>query len=126
MELSREVKAGIKPAFWGAALGAIALAITGFTWGGWVTGGSAEKLAKDRADTAVVAVLSPICVDKFRQAAAAPANLAEMKKIGYSWEQAKFVEKGGWATTVGNTEPNSAVAKACAEVLTSQKSVDLH
>jgi alpha/beta superfamily hydrolase len=126
MRLSDEITAGMKPAFWGAAAGAIALAIMGFTWGGWVTGGNAQKLAKNYAETAVVAALLPICIDKFRHAAAAPAKLAEMKQIGYSWEQAKFVENGGWATTAGSTEPNSAVAKACAEALTSQKAADLH
>jgi len=31
-----------KPALWGAACGAIALAIVGFSWGGWVTGKKAE------------------------------------------------------------------------------------
>ena len=34
-----------KPALWGAAGGAVAAAIIGFTWGGWVTGGKAETSA---------------------------------------------------------------------------------
>lgn len=125
MEISKETKAAVPPALWGAAAGAIALAIVGFNWGGWVTGGSAETLAKSRAATAVVAALTPICVDKFRQAADASANLAEMKKAAYVWDQSKFVEKGGWATMPGSTEPNSAVARACAESLGSEKAVDL-
>ena len=82
MEIPKETKAAVKPALWGAAAGAIALAIVGFNWGGWVTGGTAETIAKNRAATAVVAVLAPICVEKFRQAAGASANLAEMKKAG--------------------------------------------
>ena len=125
MEISKETKAAVPPALWGAAAGAIALAIVGFNWGGWVTGGSAETLAKSRAATAVVAALTPICVDKFRQAADASANLAEMKKAAYVWDQSKFVEKGGWATMPGSTEPNSAVARACAESLGSEKAVAL-
>jgi hypothetical protein len=125
MEISRETKAAVKPALWGAAAGAVALAIVGFSWGGWVTGGTAETLAKNSAATAVVAALTPICVEKFRQAADASANLAEMKKATYSWEQGRFVEKGGWATMPGSTEPNSAVARACAETLGSEKAVDL-
>jgi len=84
-----------------------------------MTGGGAETLATNRAATAVVVALTPVCVDRFRQAADASANLAEMKKATYSWDQSKFVEKGGWA------EPNSAVAKACAETLGSKKAVDL-
>jgi len=125
MEISRETKAAVRPALWGALAGAIALAIVGFSWGGWVTGGTAETLAKNSAATAVVAALTPICVEKFRQAADASANLVEMKKATYAWDQSKFVEKGGWATMPGSTEPNSAVAKACAESLGSNKAVEL-
>ncbi|MFK4490271.1 hypothetical protein [Bradyrhizobium sp. USDA 336] len=125
MEISKETKAAVRPALWGALAGAIALAIVGFSWGGWVTGGTAETLAKNSAATAVVAALTPICVEKFRQAADASANLVEMKKATYSWDQSKFVEKGGWATMPGSTEPNSAVARACAESLGSNKAVEL-
>ena len=125
MEISRETKAAMRPALWGAVAGAIALAIVGFNWGGWVTGGTAETLAKNSAAMAVVAALTPICVEKFRQAADASANLVEMKKATYAWDQSKFVEKGGWATMPGSAEPNSAVAKACAESLGSNKAVEL-
>jgi hypothetical protein len=125
MEVSREIRAAVKPALWGAAAGAVALAIVGFGWGGWVTGGTAETLAKNSAATAVIAALTPICVEKFQQAADASANLAEMKKAAYAWDQSKFVEKGGWATMPGSTEPNSAVAKACAESLGRGKAADL-
>jgi hypothetical protein len=125
MEMSRETRAAVKPALWGAAGGAIALAIVGFTWGGWVTGGNAQQLAKSQAETAVVAALLPVCVEKFRQEAGAPANLAEMKKINYAWEQGRFIEKGGWATAPGSTEPNAAVARACAETLGSDKAAEL-
>jgi hypothetical protein len=124
MEISRETRAAVTPALWGAAGGAIALAIVGFTWGGWVTGGNAEKLAKSQVETAVVAALSPVCVEKFRQEAGAAENLAEMKKVR-AWEQSRFIEKGGWATASGGTEPHSAVARACAEALGSDKAADL-
>ena len=90
-----------------------------------MTAGAAETLAMNRAATAVVLALTPICIDRFRQAADATANLAEMKKATYAWDQSKFVEKGGWATMPGSTEPNSAVAKACAESLGSNKAVEL-
>ena len=39
----------LKPALYGAAAGAGALAIIGFTWGGWVTGGTAKEMATDYA-----------------------------------------------------------------------------
>ena len=57
-----------KPALWGVAGGAAALAVIGFTWGGWVTGGGAETTAVQRANAAVAEALAPICVDKFQHA----------------------------------------------------------
>src|ERR1700752_662342 len=123
MDVSQETKAAVRPALWGAAAGAIALTIVGFSWGGWVTGGAAETIATNRAETAVVTALTPTGVDKFRQAADASANLAEMKKTTYSWDQAKFVEKGGWATMPGSAYPNSAVARACADSLGGAKAL---
>ncbi len=108
-----------KPALLGAAGGAIALAIIGFNWGGWVTGGAAEKSAQERVGTALVGALAPICADKFQRASDAGANLVALKKVE-SWNQGEFVEKGGWATVVGENPPDrlSAVAKACAVLLT--------
>src|SRR5216683_6875027 len=90
-----QVPSETKPALWGAAGGAIALAIVGFTWGGWMTTSTANKLADHRADSAVVAILTPICVDKFQQNGDATANLIALKKISSTWEQGNFVEKGG-------------------------------
>jgi hypothetical protein len=111
----------LKPASWGAAGGAIALAIVGFTWGGWVTGGTAELKAKQRAEQAVVTALAPVCADKFRQQADAGANLVALQKVN-SWQQGSFIEKGGWATMPGSTSPDSAVARACADMLGQTKS----
>ena len=36
----------LKPACWGAVIGAIALAVIGFSWGGWVTGATADEKPK--------------------------------------------------------------------------------
>jgi hypothetical protein len=63
----------VKSALWGAIGGAVALAIIGFSWGGWVTGGSAERTAKTRSEAAVVTALAPIC--KVPDAAAQQAIL---------------------------------------------------
>jgi hypothetical protein len=107
-----------KPAIWGVVGGAIALAIVGFTWGGWVTGGTAESSATQRANSAVVAALAPVCADKFKNTADAAANLTALKKIE-SWQQGDYVEKGGWAILPGSNPPAqvTAVAKACAILL---------
>jgi hypothetical protein len=107
-----------KPALWGVAGGAVALAIVGFNWGGWVTGSKSESAAVERVNAAVVGVLAPVCVDRFNLASGASDNLAALKKIE-SWSQGEFIEKGGWATVPGSNPPAqvSAVARACAVLL---------
>ena len=107
-----------KPALWGIAGGAVALAIAGFSWGGWTTSAKAESTARAQADTAVVSALAPVCVDKFQHTGDAAANLAALRRIENS-SQGDFVEKGGWAAVPGNnsSERVSAVARACAALL---------
>ena len=105
-----------RPFIWGVAAGAIALAILGFTWGGWVTGGAAEQMAKNEANIAVVKVLAPICVDKFQQQPDAATVLTKLRATS-SYQQAAFVADGGWATLPGSDKPHSGTAKACADLL---------
>ena len=107
-----------KPALWGFACGAVAVAIVGFSWGGWVTGGKAESSASTRADAAVVAALAPVCVANFQRAADVGVKLAELKKAD-SWSRGEFIEKGGWARFSDSKSPErvTSVARACAELL---------
>lgn len=106
-----------KPFLWGAAAGALALAVIGFAWGGWVTGATADKLAGARADAAIVSTLTPICVAQFQKSPKVQASLAALKETK-DWEKAEYVTKGGWATMPGGSaEPNRDVASACAEAL---------
>jgi hypothetical protein len=109
----------------GAAAGAVLAMVVGFNWGGWSLGSTVEKVAKERADIAVVAALAPICVDQFRQATNASANLTELDKISYAYDRGTFVESGGWAIMPGSEKADSAVAKACAETLGGLKAADL-
>ncbi len=105
----------------GAAIGAVATLIVGFSsWGGWVTGGTARDMVQRSSTAAVVAALSPICVDKFQHSAEAAVNLVELKKTS-TYQQSTFIEKGGWATLPGSATANSSVAQACADMLGSLK-----
>ncbi len=105
----------------GAAVGAVATIFVGFSWGGWVLGSTAHRLAADQANTAVVAVLTPICVEKFLQNSDAQANLAALREISSNWQQGQYVEKGGWATRPGATSSDYELAKACAAKLIEAK-----
>ena len=101
----------------GMAIGAVASMVIGFSWGGWMTGGSAVKLADEQAGTAVVAALTPICVEKFLHSNDAKANLAVLQKISSNWEQGDYLQKGGWATRPGATSSDYQLARACADKL---------
>ena len=106
----------LKPGIWGAVIGAAAISVVGFSSLGWTLGSTAERMAKERAQTAVVDVLAPICVEKFQHQTDAATKLIEFKKVS-SWDRRSFIEKGGWATMAGTDAPNSAVVSACAERL---------
>jgi len=106
----------IMPALFGAAGGAIILAIIGFAWGGWVTGGTAQKMAEEMAEDAVVGRLAPICVEQFNQDSEKDQKLKELKEED-SWMRDDYVEEQGWATMPGEKEADSKVAGKCAELL---------
>jgi hypothetical protein len=124
MNTSKTTLATLKTTLMGAAAGALVLAILGFTWGGWVTGGTAAKIANQRASAAVVLALAPICVDNFRRQPDAGTQLVSLQKLS-SYEQAGFVQKGGWASSLGSKEDNSALARACAESIGKLTAADL-
>src|SRR6187200_2466990 len=104
----------------GAFAGFLATVVIGFGWGGWTLASTASETAAKSAAAAVVAVLAPMCADKFRQGAEASANMAELKKVS-SWMQDSYIEKGGWATFPGNASPDRSVAQACANLLTAMQ-----
>ena len=111
------ISPNVKPALWGAAGGAVALAILGFTWGGWVTNSSATSLAQDYANTEIAKVLAPICYLQFNQQPDAVAKMAELKGLTGSYQQATYVEKTGAAMMPGSDKTLRGVSQACAELL---------
>ena len=111
----------LKPAVWGAVIGGVLTMIVGFSWMGWMLGGTAERLAAERSNAAVVIALTPSCVSRFMQQTNAAVKLKELQAID-TWRQREFVEAGGWATASGDKSPNSNVASACAEQLVKAKS----
>jgi alpha/beta superfamily hydrolase len=102
--------------FWSAVGGAAICALIGFTWGGWVTGGSAQKQATSAAHEAVVAALAPICVERFNAQSDAAAKVVELAKAS-SWDRGNVIGKSGYATMPGAKDFDSDVARSCAELL---------
>ena len=104
----------------GAVVGVVATLAVGFGYGGWMLGSSAKTLADNTASSAVIAAVAPICVDQFQRSADATANMTALKKTD-SWQQAAYVEKGGWAVMPGSKAADSGVSQACAALLSSVK-----
>jgi hypothetical protein len=112
--------ASVKPAGWGAVAGAIAMTIAGF-WGlGWTTASTTERIARERADAAVVATLVPLCVAKAQQDGDA-AKLVKFRAEQSPYSRSELVREAGWATLLGMTTPDYALASACAEKLQASK-----
>jgi hypothetical protein len=93
----------------------VATMILGFTWGGWVTGGTAEEMAADALARGRAEVAAAVCVDEFMKEAEAGAQLASLKETRSSWQRENFIEEGGWAVVAG--EEYDEAAALCAERL---------
>ena len=109
----------LKPGLYGAVVGALALVTVGFAWGGWVTGGTATKMASDHARNAVVAALVPICVEQSSQDPEVVETLARLKDTR-SYQRSDLLMKTGWATMPGSSDPDRDVARACMGALAAQ------
>ena len=105
-----------KVLFWYCVACIVLTMIIGFTWGGWVRGGTAQRMAEEMAEKAVVDRLAPICVEQFNQDPDKDKKLEELKEIS-SYDRGEYVEKQGWATMLGEKEPDSKVADECARRL---------
>jgi len=108
MEISRETRAAVKPACWGAVGGAIALAIIGFTWGGWVTGGTAKNMASAAATNGQQSVLVPLCVAQFMTTDGAVSKIKATPTYNHDDIVREFVKK------VVDTPMDYSLARACA------------
>ncbi|OEO32246.1 hypothetical protein VW23_012445 [Devosia insulae DS-56] len=106
-----QIPTWLKPGLMGAGAGAIALAIVGFSWGGWVTGGTAQDMAKKASTAAVASALMPYCVDR-AGAVDAAVTMTELKGAT-TYARKGIVEKAGWATPLGADKPNTDLAQAC-------------
>ena len=103
--------------FWACLAAIIATIVVGFSWGGWVTGGTSQAMATAAGNTARGDLASAICVERFNAAPDATARLAEFKAITDNYKQRLFVEAGGWATMPGQTTPDRLGVQGCTTAL---------
>ena len=104
----------------GIIIGCALTLLLGFGCGGWQLQSKA-KMAPTRASARRWwRALTPICVEKFPACQRRHGAKGALTATD-SWKQDSFVEKGGWATFPGKTEPYRLVAEACAKILTEAK-----
>lgn len=106
----------LKPGIYGALMGAAFVAIVGFSWGGWMTGGGANKMANAMAHDEVIAALVPVCLDMSRTDNERAAKLATIREAA-TYKRRDAVMATGWATVPGSDAPNRDLAMACIEGL---------
>src|SRR3982074_3051306 len=99
----------------GAAAGAVATMFVGFYWGGWSLGSTADKMARERSDLAVVAALAPVCADNFRALPDGEAKAVALSKVD-SWKRRDEFPKE-IVTLPGESYPSSALVDACYTLL---------
>lgn len=106
----------LKPGIYGALLGGAFVGIVGFSWGGWMTGGGAEEMAKKLAEEEVIAALVPVCLDMSRADSERVAKLATIREAS-NFRRRDAVIATGWATMPGSDAPNRDLALACIDAL---------
>ncbi len=104
----------VKTVLWSVVGGALVWWIVLSAVFGWMTPGSAEKKAAERADATVRDILAPICVEMFNQDSESEAKLKALKEES-NWNQADYVVKQGWATMPGSDTPEKRIVQACAD-----------
>ena len=107
----------IKSAVWGVVFGALAITIVGFSWMGWTLGHTTKRLVAEARESAVVDALTPFCVSSYLKQPDASKQLALLREDTSEYTQRDLVEKAGFATIPGNTEPSSGLASACVKAL---------
>jgi hypothetical protein len=98
--------------FWACVGSALVATVVGFSWGGWVTGGSAREMAEKSAAQARQELAAVVCVDRFMAAPDAGDKLTALKAITTPSAQGKFVEDGGWAIIVPASGPTDYKARS--------------
>ena len=106
----------LKLGLYGAVIGAVFVGIVGFSWGGWMTGGGASRIANATAHDQVIGALLPTCLDIFNADADRVAKRTTIREAS-TFRRRDAVMQAGWATVPGSEEPNRNLAQACATAL---------
>jgi hypothetical protein len=94
--------------------------IVGFGWGGWVTGGTADKMSTAAATSARADLAAAMCVTRFMGGPDMSAQLTALKASS-TWNRNELLDKAGWTTLPGTDKPIQGAGELCATRLLEAK-----
>ncbi|SDZ57228.1 hypothetical protein SAMN05444004_12321 [Jannaschia faecimaris] len=101
-----------KPGIDGALGGAIAGSILGFNWGGRITSGNAQTMARNFATDEVTLAMVPVCLNISAVDPERTAKLAILQGVSGFGRRNAMMDTV-WATHLGSDKPNRNLADAC-------------
>lgn len=104
----------------GAAIGAVAATFAGFYFGGWMLRSTAETMANQKSEHAVIVALAPVCAEKFGALPDVAAKKVALMKAE-SWKRRDEFPKE-WVTLPGESYVSSDLVAACSKLVLSSKS----
>ncbi|MDP2655408.1 MAG: hypothetical protein Q8P17_02550 [bacterium] len=128
MEKSKSFKlpVWVEPSLWGVVVGAAVCWVTLSSGFGWMSEGTAKKMAVQQTQEAVVAYATPACVARFEKQPNAVDAWKVLKKTD-SWSQGDVIKKGGWVTEPGqkldSVDIADTIARNCATQLVELKTL---
>ena len=102
---------------WSCVGSVVVALIVGFTFGGWVTGGTARQMQQTAGESGRFDLVSALCVERFMAQPDMREQLAELQDIRSTFRQRQFIEAGAWAIMPGRDEASRQGADLCARVL---------
>ncbi|WP_127561644.1 hypothetical protein [Nioella ostreopsis] len=102
----------LKPGVYGAVIGAVFVGVVGFSWGGWVTGGTSNDRAMAMSRDSVVASMVPVCLD-IALSDPERAEILETIRAAATYQRRDALMDAGWATMPGTDDPDRDIAQAC-------------
>lgn len=102
----------LKPGIYGALIGAAVVGFVGFTWGGWVTSGTAHDRAMTMSHDDLVTAMVPVCLDMAQTDPDRAAKLATIRDAA-TYQRRDALMDAGWATVPGTDSPDRDIAQAC-------------
>jgi hypothetical protein len=109
---------------WVAGGASVLTMVLGFTVGGWVTGGAADRMALEARTGGQAELAAAVCAANFRESPTARQAHAELTALSAT-RQRQFVLDQPWAQVPGAQAVSRAAAELCARTITQMDPAEL-